>query len=67
VTCEHCGKPIATSEDGEMNASDPRVATLCWSDAHTATFCELDPRRPGAGHRRDCPCGLCYGGEDVAW
>lgn len=63
-TCEHCGCPIAVKADGEMHWQDPRCALLCKTDETTATFCEQDPKRPGAPHRKDCPCGDCYVDQD---
>lgn len=62
--CDFCGRAIATAEDGEMQATDPRCALLCWSDERQAKFCDKDPKRPDAPHRRDCPCGDCYVDQD---
>jgi hypothetical protein len=62
--CEHCGREIAVTDDGEMHWQDPRCATLCWSDERQAKFCDRDPKRPGAPHRRDCRCDDCYVDQD---
>ena len=62
-TCEFCGREIATVDDGEMQATDPRWALLCKADERTATFCDKDPRRPGAPHRDRCRCEDCYADE----
>lgn len=64
VQCEYCGKLVAVKDDGEMHAADPRVALLCWSDERTATFCDRDPKRPGAPHPDRCGCGDCIGDRD---
>lgn len=43
--CEFCGKPMATPEDGEMRADDPRVADFCWAKPENGDVCPVEQAR----------------------
>lgn len=39
--CPHCGKPLATDEDGEMHRDDPRVSLYCWAREENGDVCSV--------------------------
>lgn len=44
-SCEFCGKPIATYEDGEMQVDDPRIASFCWARPEDGDTCPVEQAR----------------------